>query len=55
MTAEQFGGLVRTVVAAAGGYFATKGFFDAETWVAIAGAASVAAAALWSFYAKKVA
>jgi len=53
MTGEQFGGLVRTIIAAAGGYFATKGVFDAETWTAIAGGGAVLAAALWSYYVKK--
>jgi hypothetical protein len=53
MTSEQFGGLVRTVIAALGGYAAGQGWFDADTWVAIAGAASVLGAALWSFYTKK--
>lgn len=52
MNGEQFGGLVRTIFAALGGYAAGKGWFDAETWTAISGGAAVLGAALWSYYAK---
>lgn len=53
MTGDQFGGLIRTIVAAAAGYFAGKGILDAETWTAIAGAAGVVGTAIWSFWIKK--
>ena len=53
MTGEQFGGLVRALVAAAGGYFALHGVFDAQTWTAIGGAAAVVGAAIWSYYTNK--
>lgn len=52
MTAEQIAGLVRTIVAAIGGYFAVKGIGDAELWTAIAGGAATVGAALWSFLSK---
>lgn len=52
MTGEQIGGLVRTVLAAAGGYFATKGYFDAATWQVIAGAVATVVVAVWSYKSK---
>jgi hypothetical protein len=53
MTAEQFAGIVRAIVAAVGGYLVGKGFADAETVAALAGAAATIGAAVWSVLAKK--
>ncbi len=53
MTSEQVGGIVRTLVAAFGGYFAGKGYFDAEMVTAVAGAASTIAIAIWSIASKQ--
>ena len=53
MTAEQFAGICRAIVAAVGGYLVGKGFADAETVAALAGAAATIGAAVWSVLAKK--
>ena len=53
MNSEQVGGIVRTIIAAAGGYFAAKGIGNAELWLAISGAASTIAVAYWSYKTKK--
>ena len=53
MTAEQFAGIVRAIVAAVGGFLVGKGFADAETVAALAGAAATIGAAVWSVLAKK--
>lgn len=53
MTAEQFAGLVRAIVAALGGYLVAKGLVDAETVATLAGVAATAGAAIWSFLSKK--
>jgi len=53
MTADQFAGIVRAIVAAVGGYLVGKGFADAETVAALAGAAATAGAAIWSFLSKR--
>jgi hypothetical protein len=53
MTAEQFAGIVRAIVAALGGYLVGKGITDAETVAALAGAAATIGAAVWSVLAKK--
>ena len=53
MTAEQFAGIVRAIVAAVGGYLVGKGFADAETVAALAGAAATIGAAVWSVLSKK--
>ena len=55
MTGEQFGGIVRTIVSALGGYLVGKGIVDASTMTSIAGAAATVATAVWSVYAKKAA
>lgn len=53
MTADQFGGVVRAVIAALGGYLVGKGLTDAATVTAVAGAAATIAAAIWSVVSKK--
>lgn len=53
MTAEQFAGIVRAIVAAAGGFLVAKGVIDAETLAALAGAVATIGAAVWSVLAKK--
>lgn len=53
MTAEQFAGICRAIVAAVGGYLVGKGFADAETVAALAGVAATVGAAVWSVYSKK--
>lgn len=52
MNSEQIGGIVRAVVAAAGGYLAAKGMLDAATWQIIAGAAATVVVAIWSYKSK---
>ena len=53
MTADQFAGIVRAIVAAVGGYLVGKGFADAETVASLAGVAATVGAAVWSVYSKK--
>ena len=53
MTADQFAGIVRAIVAAVGGYLVGKGFADAETVATLAGVAATAGAAIWSFLSKR--
>lgn len=53
MNAEEFGGIVRTVLAAVGGIAVTKGYLDNATMVALAGAAATIAVAVWSIVAKR--
>ena len=53
MTAEQFAGICRAIVAAAGGFLVAKGVIDAETVATLAGAAATIGAAVWSVVSKK--
>ena len=53
MTHEQVGGIVRALVAAAGGYFVGQGLVDAETMMTVGGAITTIAVACWSIYSKK--
>ena len=53
MTGEQIAGIVRALVAAAGGYLVGKGLTDAETVAAVAGAVATIAAAVWSVLSKR--
>ncbi len=52
MTKEQFGGIVRALLAGVAGYFVGKGY-DAALINEIAGAAGVIVVAGWSIWAKK--
>lgn len=49
MSAEQFAGLVRAILAALGGVLVALGFVNEEVVAEVAGAAAVIAAAVWSF------
>lgn len=53
LSAEQVGGIVRAVVAAAGGYFVGQGVVDAETMTVIGGAVTTLVVAVWSVIQKK--
>lgn len=53
MTKEQIGGIVRALLAAAGGYFVGQGMLDGATMETIAGAVATLVTALWSVWAKK--
>ena len=53
MTADQFAGIVRAIVAAVGGFLVAKGVIDAETVATLAGVAATAGAAIWSFLSKR--
>ena len=53
MTQEQVGGIVRALVAAAGGYFVGQGLVDAETMMTVGGAITTLVVAVWSIYSKK--
>ena len=53
MTGEQIGGIVRALVAAAGGYFVGRGLVDGETVATIGGALATIATAVWSVWSKK--
>ena len=53
MTHEQFGGIVRALVAAAGGYFVGQGLIDAQTMMTVGGAVTTLVVAVWSIYSKK--
>jgi len=53
MTQEQVGGIVRAVVAAAGGYFVGQGLIDAQTMMTIGGAVTTIAVAGWSIWSKR--
>ncbi len=52
MTAEQFAGIVRALLAAAGGFIIAKGWLDANTVAALTGALVTVATAVWSVWAK---
>ena len=53
MTAEQFWGILRTILAALGGWVAAKGWVDDATVQAVIGAIGTIFVAVWSFVAKK--
>lgn len=53
MTAEQFAGICRAVVAALGGFLVAKGVTDAATVATVAGAVATIGAAVWSVVSKK--
>lgn len=53
MTNEQFGGVVRAIAAAAGGYLVGQGYISAETATTVGGAVVTLAVALWSVWAKR--
>ena len=53
ISTEQVGGIVRALVAAAGGYFVGQGLIDAETMLTVGGAVTTLVVAIWSIYSKK--
>jgi hypothetical protein len=53
MTQEQVGGIVRAIVAAAGGYFVGQGLIDAQTMMTLGGAVTTIAVAGWSIWSKR--
>ncbi|MCK1543268.1 hypothetical protein IVB12_15235 [Bradyrhizobium sp. 179] len=53
MTGEQVWGVVRTILAAVGGYFVTKGMVDGAFVDAVLGGAGTIFVAVWSIVSKK--
>ena len=53
MTNDQFAGVARALIAAAGGYFVGQGYVDAETMTTVGGAIATLAVALWSVWSKR--
>ena len=53
MTAEQIWGIVRTILAAGGGYIVAKGWVDNATIQSVIGALGTIFIAVWSVWAKK--
>lgn len=53
MTNDQFAGVVRALVAAAGGYFVGQGYISAEMATTVGGAIVTLAVAAWSVWAKR--
>jgi hypothetical protein len=53
MNVEQFGGLVRAILSALGGYFVGRGFIDNSTLTSLLGAVGPIVAAIWSVWIKK--
>ena len=53
ITSEEFGGVVRAVVAGVGGFLVGKGYIDAETAALIGGAVVTIGVAIWSIVIKR--
>lgn len=53
MNKDQLFGVVRTIAAAAFGYFAGKGYLDGATAEALAGAVATIGVAVWSVVSKR--
>lgn len=53
MTKEEIGGIVRTLASTGFGILVGKGLLDAETAMALAGAAGTIAMAVWSVWSKR--
>ncbi len=53
MNKTELYGVVRTVLAALGGFATARGWIDAETSVALAGAGATVAVAVWSVKSKR--
>ena len=53
MTGEQIWGIVRTILAAGGGYVVAKGYIDNATMTSISGAVGTLFIAGWSVWSKK--
>lgn len=50
LTIDQFGGIVRALLAAAAGYFVGKGVIDADTAATVTGALATLAITAWSIW-----
>lgn len=53
MTSEQIAGIIRTILAAGGGYLVSRGWLDNATMMAIVGALVTLITAGWSVWSKK--
>ena len=53
MTGEQVWGIVRTILAACGGYVVAKGYVDNATFQSILGGVGTVFVAVWSYWSKK--
>ena len=53
MNADQIAGILRTILAAGGGYLVSRGWLDNATMMAIVGALVTLATAGWSVWAKR--
>jgi hypothetical protein len=53
MTGDQIWGIVRTILAAGGGYVVAKGYIDNATMTSIIGAVGTLFIAGWSVWSKK--
>ncbi len=53
MKPEEFGGIVRALVSALGGYLVGQGLVDSETAMTIGGAVTTLVVAFWSIYSKR--
>jgi hypothetical protein len=53
MTGEQIWGVVRTILAAVGGWAVTKGFVTEDLLSAVLGGVGTIFVAAWSFWSKK--
>jgi glycerol-3-phosphate dehydrogenase len=53
MNADQIGGIVRALLAAASGWAVGHGYLDNNTALALSGAVVTIATAVWSFYTNK--
>jgi hypothetical protein len=49
MTTEQITGLIRTILAALGGFIVAKGWVSSEMWAWIVGGAATVGPAIWSW------
>jgi len=53
MTAQEISGIVRALVAAAGGWLVGQGIVDSETMMTVGGAVTTIVVAFWSIYSKR--
>lgn len=53
MNQDEFGGIVRAIVAGVGGFAVGKGWIDNATLTAIAGGLATVAVAIWSVIVKR--
>lgn len=53
MNMDQVGGIIRTILAAGGGYLVSKGYLDNTTMLSLVGAIVTIITGAWSVYAKR--